>query len=154
MWLGWLWTINNKNWGCYSPAPPGWAQSDPTSTDQTFCTTQTWAGPSPVSEQYFMFSKFVPEWNLSFSLSLSHRQAIRYRLGPILNRALMRSPIVVCKYLTIVTCLSCEGQTDQTPDLTWTPSSRGEVGGHRLVFSNLFLSRYSSGFCLHSPLLQ
>ena len=76
----------------------------------------------------------------SLSLSLSHRQAIRYRLGPILNRALMRSQIVVCKYLTIVTCVSCEGQTDQTPDLTWTPSSRGRwCWGHRLVFSNLFL---------------
>ena len=104
--------------------------------------------PAQCQEQYFMFSKFVPEY---LSLSLSFTQT---GLGPILNKRWW-DEIVVCKYLLASQADNCEEETDQTAP-TWPelPAAGGGAGGHRLVFSNLFLSRYSSGFCLHSHLLQ
>ena len=73
----------------------------------------------------------------NLSLSLSHRQVIRYRgtMAPYWTQRWWDEIVVFANIYQ----LTDWDWPDQTPNLTWTPSSRGAVGGHRLVFSNLFL---------------
>ena len=97
-------------------------------TDQSFCTHPGlgWAGLAVWGTIFYVFQICT-----GISLSLFYRQT-GYQLyrhqGTILNRALMRWDCSL-QIFTPGPANNCEGQTDQTHNLTWTPSSRGWRAG-------------------------
>ena len=128
------------------PALPGLAQSDPTQTDQTFCTHPD---HRPGQAIFYVFQICT-----GISLSLSHRQVIRHQWdhGTILNTPRWWDEIVVLQIFTRPSW----GEVRETnwPELpTWpqlpAAGGSGDTGGQAGCWYFLtYFSRYSSGFCL------